>query len=61
MHLTLYVLALSLVALAAEQPREAAGAAADRAELSRLEQVWNDAHLRGDAEALDALWPTTSS
>lgn len=30
MHLTHYVLALSLAALAAEQPREAAGAAADR-------------------------------
>ena len=24
-------------------------------ELTRLEQVWNDAHLRGDADALDRL------
>jgi hypothetical protein len=28
----------------------------DTAELSRLEQVWNEAHLRGNAEALDHLW-----
>lgn len=28
----------------------------DVAELSRLESVWNDAHLRGDAAALDRLW-----
>jgi ketosteroid isomerase-like protein len=25
-------------------------------ELSRLEIVWNSAHIRGDAEALDRLW-----
>lgn len=25
-------------------------------ELTRLEKVWNDAHLKGDAEALDRLW-----
>ncbi|HLG14760.1 MAG TPA: nuclear transport factor 2 family protein [Blastocatellia bacterium] len=29
---------------------------ADTIELSRLETVWNEAHLRGDAEALDRLW-----
>lgn len=29
---------------------------ADKAELLRLEKVWNDAHLNGDAVALDALW-----
>jgi ketosteroid isomerase-like protein len=29
---------------------------ADIKELTRLEQVWNDAHLRGDAKALDQLW-----
>ena len=28
----------------------------DRRELARLEQVWNDAHLNGDAAALDRLW-----
>jgi ketosteroid isomerase-like protein len=30
--------------------------AADTKELSRLEQVWNEAHIEGDANALDALW-----
>ncbi|HKQ60271.1 MAG TPA: nuclear transport factor 2 family protein [Candidatus Polarisedimenticolaceae bacterium] len=25
-------------------------------ELSRLEETWNDAHVRGDAEVLDRLW-----
>ena len=28
----------------------------DIKELTRLEQVWNDAHLRGDAAALEKLW-----
>jgi len=26
------------------------------AEFKRLEHVWNDAHIRGDADALEALW-----
>ncbi len=30
--------------------------AADHAELMRLETVWNEAHLRSDADALDRLW-----
>ena len=29
---------------------------ADRDELQRLERVWNDAHLRGDSQALGRLW-----
>jgi ketosteroid isomerase-like protein len=28
----------------------------DEAELIRLERVWNDAHVNGDAGALDRLW-----
>lgn len=28
----------------------------DVSELTRLERVWNDAHIRGDAEALERLW-----
>lgn len=28
----------------------------DTAELSRLETVWNNAHLQGDADALEKLW-----
>lgn len=30
--------------------------AADLQELSRLEAVWNNAHVKGDADALDKLW-----
>jgi ketosteroid isomerase-like protein len=32
------------------------GDSAATAELSRLESVWNEAHVQGDAEALDRLW-----
>ena len=28
----------------------------DLKELYRLETVWNDAHIKGDADALDQLW-----
>jgi ketosteroid isomerase-like protein len=28
----------------------------DSAELSRLEKVWNEAHVNGDADALERLW-----
>jgi ketosteroid isomerase-like protein len=35
---------------------QAADVEADKAELLRLEKVWNDAHLNGNAEALDAIW-----
>ena len=28
----------------------------DKAELLALEKVWNDAHLNGNADALDAIW-----
>ena len=42
------ILALGLVT--------AAGQDAGRAELARLEHVWNEAHVRGDADALDRLW-----
>ena len=28
----------------------------DLKELYRLESVWNDAHVKGDADALDRLW-----
>ena len=38
------------------QPSRALGEGRDRAELAELENVWNQAHLRGDAEALDRLW-----
>ena len=28
----------------------------DRAELQRLERIWNEAHIRGDSETLSRLW-----
>ena len=28
----------------------------DTSELQRLEQIWNESHERGDADALEALW-----
>ena len=30
--------------------------AVDLKEFNRLEAVWNDAHVKGDADALDKLW-----
>jgi len=38
------------------QGRDDQALARDRAELERLERAWNEAHERGDAAALDALW-----
>jgi len=37
-------------------PSRGPSEAADHEELARLEKVWNQAHLRGDAEALERLW-----
>ena len=28
----------------------------DRSEIARLEKLWNDAHMRGDASVLEQLW-----
>jgi ketosteroid isomerase-like protein len=39
-----------------QQPASALQESADTIELSRLERAWNEAHVRGDAEALDRLW-----
>jgi len=44
-----HVFALALFALVQDPARDAE-------ELTRLEKVWNEAHLRGDADALDSLW-----
>lgn len=58
MHLPLKLcIAFCLVAIVAiqTQARESREAR-DLKELSRLESVWNEAHLRGDADALDQLW-----
>lgn len=38
------------------QAAPASGDTVDAAALEGLEQAWNEAHLRGDADALDRLW-----
>ncbi len=50
--LILGVFTFSAIALTTNESRESR----DIKELTRLEKVWNDAHLKGDAEALDKLW-----
>ena len=42
--------------LAAEAETKSAPDAATQGELQRLETTWNNAHVAGDAAALDALW-----
>ncbi len=47
-----WIVATSLIQEPANKSRESS----DTTELSRLETVWNDSYIRGDAEALDHLW-----
>jgi ketosteroid isomerase-like protein len=46
----------ALLVSALGQAPAAATAGGSVAELSRLEDVWNEAHLRSDVAALDQLW-----
>ena len=48
----IWIAAIVLVQGPTAQSREAA----DAAELSSLENVWNEAHIHGDAGVLDRLW-----
>src|SRR6185436_9148236 len=50
MHTTLLAIILLLQAPALSKD------AFDLKELYRLEAVWNDAHVKGDADTLDQLW-----
>ena len=45
-----------LIALMTSIRAQAPAAAVDAAELTALERVWNEAHVRGDADALDRLF-----
>jgi len=45
-----------LIAVVVLQGVAAASRDVDLKELYRLEAVWNEAHVKGDADALDALW-----
>lgn len=53
---SLFFLAMTLVTVVGQETKGPSTNAADQAELQRLEKVWNEAHLHGDAKALDALW-----
>jgi len=53
--IALGLLILSIAPSFAQQEKPPV-AVAVQAELQRLEKVWNDAHLAGDAAALDGLW-----
>ncbi len=48
---TALVLAMALTLQASVPPQDP-----DVGVLTRLEALWNDAHMRGDASALDQLW-----
>lgn len=50
------MVALVLVILTQASVAGHSGSAADIAEISRLETLWNESHVRGDGEALDRLW-----
>lgn len=50
--LVVWIAATALIQQAPGKP----GDLADFTELSRLERIWNEAHVRGDADALDRLW-----
>ena len=45
-----------VLALALAQQPPAATSAENATEFSKLEEMWNQAHLQGDAAALDRLW-----
>jgi uncharacterized protein (TIGR02246 family) len=47
---------LSLVLLPARGNGEQAASPPVEEQILKLEAVWNEAHLRGDADALDRLW-----
>jgi uncharacterized protein (TIGR02246 family) len=52
----MFARAILVAGLVASVPIERPAGADEAAELRRLETVWNEGHVRGDAEALDRLW-----
>ncbi len=50
------LIAALVLAMTPAQQAPVPVAEVDIGELSRLESAWNDAHLRGDAAALEGLW-----
>ena len=51
LSMAVWIVAMTLVQAPTTKPPEASGSVA----LSRLETLWNEAHIRGDADALDQL------
>jgi ketosteroid isomerase-like protein len=47
---------LILVSLIGSSGKAKASNEEDKQDILRLEELWNDAHMQGDAESLDALW-----
>ncbi|HYJ89138.1 MAG TPA: nuclear transport factor 2 family protein [Pyrinomonadaceae bacterium] len=47
---------ISLLPGVSQKPARETRESRDIKELTRLESVWNEAHLRGDAPTLDKLW-----
>jgi hypothetical protein len=56
LKLLTFGLLLALVFTAAAANSEPSARETDVRQLERLESVWNEAHERGDADALEALW-----
>src|SRR5438270_12706977 len=56
MNFKSHTLSLTILAVALSLASGSAQASAVQAELERLEKAWNEAHVAGDAAALDALW-----
>jgi len=56
LHLKCVVAVWILATAFIQGPTSKSQDSADTAELSRLENVWNESHVRGDADALNRLW-----
>jgi ketosteroid isomerase-like protein len=56
MHTLSCVIAWIAATILVQQPRNESQESAHTKELFRLENVWNEAYVRGDANALDSLW-----
>lgn len=56
MRVVAYIFAFSLATTLAQEPIASSQSATEQAEFMRLEKLWNEAHLSGDAKILDTLW-----
>ncbi|HEU4389840.1 MAG TPA: nuclear transport factor 2 family protein [Blastocatellia bacterium] len=55
-YLVVSIAILSVVVTAVQSPSVSSAIFDDSGEIARLEDAWNQAHVRGDADALDRLW-----